>query len=109
MEPTPGSRRLWEWARHAADLLDVTLDEGRSGGVSDANTISQYTPTLDGLGAVGDGAHAEHEFCYLDKMVERSALLALLLAQPSLSDDLSLSDPANATGKPERSSSPAGT
>ena len=86
MEPTPASRQLWAWACDAADVLGIDLDEGRSGGVSDANTISQYTPTLDGLGAVGDGAHARHEFCYRDRMVERSALLALLLAQPPLSD-----------------------
>jgi hypothetical protein len=38
---------------------------------------------------VGDGAHARHEFCYLDKMVERSALLALLMAHPPFPDDLS--------------------
>jgi len=86
MEPTPASRRLWEQARHAGSLLEVDLEEGRSGGVSDGNITSQYTPTLDGLGPVGDGAHARHEFCYVDKMVERSALLALLLAQPPLPD-----------------------
>lgn len=96
MEPTPASRRLWEWADRAADLLDVDLGEGRSGGVSDANTISQYTPTLDGLGAVGDGAHAKHEFCYIDKKVERSALLALLLVHPPLPD--SLQNPGAPTG-----------
>jgi glutamate carboxypeptidase len=84
MTPSPAARRLWEQTREAASLLGVELDEGRSGGVSDANTISQYTPTLDGLGAVGDGAHARHEFCYVDKMVERTALLALLLATPPL-------------------------
>lgn len=108
MEPTPASRRLWERAQQAADLLDVTLEEGRSGGVSDANTISQHAPTLDGLGAVGDGAHAEHEFCYLDKMVERSALLALLLAQPPLPDAPSSPDATQANENPERSASPAG-
>ncbi len=86
MNPTPEARRLWEQARHAATLLGLDLKEGRSGGVSDGNTTSQHTPTLDGLGPVGDGAHARHEFCYIDKMVERSALLALLLAQPPLSD-----------------------
>lgn len=84
MERTPESRRLWAQARRAAALLDLELEEGRSGGVSDGNTTSQYAPTLDGLGPVGDGAHARHEFCYVDKMVERSALLALLLAQPPL-------------------------
>ncbi|WP_263809633.1 M20 family metallopeptidase [Salinibacter sp.] len=84
MEPSPDARRLWKRARRAATLLDLDLEEGRSGGVSDGNIISQYAPTLDGLGAVGDGAHARHEFCYVDRMVERSALLALLLAQPPL-------------------------
>ncbi len=84
MAPTPASRRLWEQARRAASLLDLDLEEARSGGVSDGNLISQYAPTLDGLGPVGDGAHARHEFCYVDRMVERSALLALLLAQPPL-------------------------
>jgi glutamate carboxypeptidase len=84
MEPTPASRRLWDQARQAGSLLEVDLEEGRSGGVSDGNVTSQHTPTLDGLGPVGDGAHARHEFCYVDKMVERSALLALLLAQPPL-------------------------
>ena len=87
MEPTPASRQLWAQARRAAEHLDLDLEEVRSGGVSDANLISQHTPTLDGLGAVGDGAHARHEFCYVDQMVERSALLALLLAQPPLSPD----------------------
>ena len=90
MEPSPDARRLWKRARRAATLLDLDLEEGRSGGVSDGNIISQYAPTLDGLGAVGDGAHARHEFCYVDRMVERSALLALLLAQsplPTTPDD----------------------
>lgn len=89
MEPTAGARRLWEQAQQAGICLGVELEEGRSGGVSDGNTTSQFAPTLDGLGAVGDGAHAPHEFCYLDKMVERSALLALLMAHPPFPDDLS--------------------
>jgi Acetylornithine deacetylase/Succinyl-diaminopimelate desuccinylase and related deacylases len=97
MEPTPASRTLWDRAQHAASLLGVPLDEGRSGGVSDANTVSQHAPTLDGLGAVGDGAHAEHEFCYLDKMVERSALLALLLAGPPLPEDAAPSVPSESS------------
>ncbi len=95
MEPTPASRELWAQAQHAASLLGVDLSEGRSGGASDGNTISPFTPTLDGLGPVGDGAHARHEFCYLDKMVERSALLALLLVHPLLPETLS-HDPAAA-------------
>ncbi len=84
MEPTPASRRLWARAREVGALLGLELEDARSGGVSDGNITSQYAPTLDGLGTVGDGAHARHEFCYLDQMVERGALLALLLAQPPL-------------------------
>lgn len=84
MEPTLDARRLWEQAQKAAACLGVELDEGRSDDVSDGNTTSQYAPTLDGLGAVGGEAHARHEFCYLDKMVERSVILGVLLAQPAL-------------------------
>lgn len=84
MERTPGNQALWKVAREAAQQLDLELGEGIAGGGSDGNTTSLYTPTLDGLGAVGDGAHARHEFVYLDKMVERSALLALLLLAPPL-------------------------
>jgi len=87
MERTPGSRRLWEQAQRAARGVGIdSLEEGRSGGVSDGNLTAQYAPTIDGLGAVGDGAHADHEFCYIDKMVERAALLAALLAEPPLPD-----------------------
>lgn len=83
MERTPASRQLWPRAHAAAERLGIgPLSEGRSGGASDGNLISQHAPTLDGLGPVGDGAHAHHEFCYVSKMVERSALLALLLTEP---------------------------
>jgi glutamate carboxypeptidase len=57
----------------------MKLTEGVAGGGSDGNTTSQFTATLDGLGAVGDGAHAAHEFLYVDRQVERCALLARLL------------------------------
>ncbi|MFQ5679084.1 MAG: M20 family metallopeptidase [Gemmatimonadota bacterium] len=84
LERTPRNRALWEAARSAAAALGVELEEGKSGGASDGNTTSQYTATLDGLGAVGDGAHADHEFICVDRMVERSALVALLLLLPPL-------------------------
>lgn len=97
MERTPASRHLWARAQSAADRLGIgPLQDGRSGGSSDGNLIAQHTPTLDGMGAVGDGAHARHEFCYVDKMVERSALLALLLAQPPLSSDANGTPPSEA-------------
>jgi glutamate carboxypeptidase len=84
LEPTPANQRLWELAQESARRLGLTLEGGMAGGGSDGNTTSQYTATLDGLGAVGDGAHATHEFIFIDKMVERSALLSLLLLSPTL-------------------------
>lgn len=79
LEPTPRNRALWEAAREAATELGMVLEEGVAGGGSDGNTTSRYTATLDGLGAVGGGAHASHEFLYVDRQVERCALLARLL------------------------------
>ena len=66
----------------AAKTLGLSLEQGMAGGGSDGNFTSLYTATLDGLGAVGDGAHARHEFLFIEKMIERSALLALLLLSP---------------------------
>ena len=79
MAPGEAGAALWRVAQSAAAELDLVLEQGTAGGGSDGNTTSQYTGTLDGLGAVGDGAHAHHEFVFIDKLVERSALLALLL------------------------------
>ncbi len=84
LEKTERNRRLWELAREKGRQLGVQLEEGVAGGASDGNTTSLLTATLDGLGAVGGGAHALHEFVYIDKMLERSALLALLLMEPPL-------------------------
>lgn len=79
LERTPRNQQLWRLARQMGQLLYLELDEGAAGGGSDGNITSPYTATLDGLGAVGDGAHAVHEFVHLDKLAERAALLALLL------------------------------
>ena len=84
MERTEGNRILWESARRVGQELGVVLSEDTAGGGSDGNTTSLYTPTLDGLGAIGGGAHVHHEFVYLDRLAERTALLALLLLQPPL-------------------------
>ena len=84
MEKTPGNRRLWELAREAGAQLGLEMEESASGGGSDGNTTSLYTPTLDGLGAVGAGAHASHEHVALERMPERAALVAMLLAAPSM-------------------------
>jgi glutamate carboxypeptidase len=82
MEKTEANERLWKLAEDKGREMNLSLQEGMAGGGSDGNTTSLYTATLDGLGAVGDGAHANHEFLFIDKMVERSALLALLLMAP---------------------------
>ena len=82
LERTPANQQLWHTARHLGTQLDLSLEETLVGGGSDGNFTSQYTATLDGLGPVGDGAHARHEFIYLDRLAERAALLALLLLAP---------------------------
>ncbi|MBT8409161.1 MAG: M20/M25/M40 family metallo-hydrolase, partial [Alphaproteobacteria bacterium] len=82
LEPTPRNRALWRIAKELSSELDLDLQEGLAGGGSDGNTTSLYTATLDGLGPVGDGAHAPHEFLYLDETLQRTALLALLLLAP---------------------------
>jgi len=82
LERTPRNRRLWAHARAAAAALGLELDETMVGGASDGSVISQYVATLDGLGAVGDGAHALHEHVEVDATVDRCALLALLLMAP---------------------------
>ena len=79
MEKTPANRRLWMLACQLASDLGLNLEEGMAGGGSDGNTTSLYTATLDGMGAVGDGAHAHHEHLVLGKSLERAALLAMLL------------------------------
>jgi len=83
LEPTPRNRALWERAREAAAELGIELEEGIAGGGSDGNFTSPLAATLDGLGAVGDGAHADHEHVEVDRMPERAALLALLLLAPA--------------------------
>jgi len=82
MERTSRNRRLWETARGLGKELGLDLREGIAGGGSDGSTTSLFTATLDGMGAVGDGAHSTHEFVYTDRMVERCALLVLLLMEP---------------------------
>ncbi|MGB5489877.1 MAG: M20 family metallopeptidase [Woeseiaceae bacterium] len=84
MQATPRNRRLWEVAMQTAAELGLQLHEARAGGGSDGNTASQYTATLDGLGPVGDGAHAVHEHLLIDKTLQRAALLALLMIAPPM-------------------------
>jgi len=84
MERTRRNRRLWHSARRSANLLGLEIEEGVSGGGSDGNITSLHCATLDGLGPVGDGAHAVHEHVLVDSLPNRAALLAMLLLEPSL-------------------------
>ncbi len=87
LERTHENQALWRTAQALGRQVGLHLEEGLAGGGSDGNYTSLYTATLDGLGAVGDGAHARHEFLFVDKLIERTTLLALLLLSP-LSDKL---------------------
>lgn len=82
LEPTPANRALWGRAQELGRLIGLELTEGLAGGGSDGSTTSQYTATLDGMGPVGDGAHARHEHLLLDRTIERAALLTLLMLDP---------------------------
>jgi glutamate carboxypeptidase len=82
MESTPRNEALWDHVLSISRQLGIDLSRAKVGGGSDGNTTSQYTATLDGLGPVGHGAHATHEFLYVDKTLERAALLTLLLLSP---------------------------
>jgi len=86
LEATPGNRILWNQAQKAASDLGIELHEGTSGGASDGSFTSQLVPTLDGLGPVGDSAHAIHEHVEISRMPERAALLGLLLMTPPLAE-----------------------
>jgi glutamate carboxypeptidase len=81
-ERSPGVVRLYEQARDAAAALGHELAEGGTGGGSDGNfTGALGVPTLDGLGPMGDGAHALHEHVVEADLAWRAALLAVLLTR----------------------------
>jgi glutamate carboxypeptidase len=75
------SSALFARAQTIAAQMNLSLGECIAGGGSDGNfTAALGIPTLDGLGAVGDGAHSTHEHVLIRAMPERAALLAALLA-----------------------------
>ncbi|MDA0246219.1 MAG: M20 family metallopeptidase [Chloroflexi bacterium] len=82
LERTPRNQELWRLAQEVGRELGLELEQAEAGGGSDGNFTSEFAATLDGLGAVGDGAHARHEFIYIDKLAERAALLAGIMARP---------------------------
>jgi glutamate carboxypeptidase len=81
MERKAGTIALFRKARALAAELGFVLDEAATGGGSDGNfTAALGVPTLDGMGAVGDGAHAAHESVVIEHLVPRTALLAAMIA-----------------------------
>jgi len=82
LERTAAVERLYNKARSVARELGLDLQEGATGGGSDGNfTAALGVPTLDGLGAVGDGAHALHEHVEIAALPDRAALVAGLIAR----------------------------
>jgi glutamate carboxypeptidase len=80
MERTAESGALFERAKALGAALGLDLSEGSTGGGSDGNfTAAVGVPTLDGLGAPGQGAHASHEQINVPGMLERTMLLAAML------------------------------
>jgi len=72
----------FEKARRIAAEAGIDLREGSTGGGSDGNiTAALGIPTLDGMGAVGDGAHALHEHIQIASLAERAALHAAIWTQ----------------------------
>ncbi len=85
MERTTASRALYRQAREIGRELGLDLNEASTGGGSDGNfTAALGVPTLDGLGALGAGAHADHEHILIDTLSRRAALLAMLLLKLEL-------------------------
>jgi glutamate carboxypeptidase len=82
MERTAEVAALFETARRVAAALGHDLAEGSAGGGSDGNfTAALGVPTLDGLGAVGDGAHAAHEHVEVSSLAWRAALVSGIIAR----------------------------
>ena len=77
MERTTGVAALFQKAKSIASQIDWRLQEAAVGGGSDGNfTAALGIPTLDGMGGVGDGAHARHEHIVISELARRASLLA---------------------------------
>jgi glutamate carboxypeptidase len=84
LEKNESNKKLWNTTKKLGKELDLELQEGMSGGASDGNFSNIHSPTIDGLGAVGEGAHAYHEKIYLEQTLDRLALFTLLLLEPPI-------------------------
>ncbi|HEX4021612.1 MAG TPA: M20 family metallopeptidase [Acidobacteriaceae bacterium] len=81
MERGQGTIKLFQKAQELAGEMGLSLTEASTGGGSDGNfTAALGIPTLDGMGAVGEGAHAKHESVIIKQLPERTALLAAMIA-----------------------------
>ncbi len=82
MERSAEVIKLYQLAERLAEELGIEISEGSTGGGSDGNfTAALGVPTIDGLGAVGAGGHAVHEYLFVSKLPERTALLTRLLQE----------------------------
>ena len=82
MERKAGTVKLFRLAKRLAGEMGMMLEEAATGGGSDGNfTAAMGVATLDGMGAVGAGAHAAHEHVVVGHLVERTALLAGMIAE----------------------------
>ncbi len=82
MVASPVTLEPFRRAQEIATGLGLTLTADGTGGASDANfTAAMGIPTLDGLGALGDGAHSVDEYIFIPSLAERAALLAALLRE----------------------------
>jgi glutamate carboxypeptidase len=82
LERTAQVARLYQQASEVGRELGQALGEGSTGGGSDGNfTAALGVATLDGLGAIGDGAHALHEHVEIESLPDRAALVAGLIAR----------------------------
>jgi glutamate carboxypeptidase len=85
MVRTPEIVALFTQAKAFAHEMGFEISEAGTGGGSDGNfTAALGVPTLDGMGVVGDGAHAIDEYVFLSSMPERAALLAAMLRSPDV-------------------------
>ena len=81
MERSPGIVKLFRQAQKLGREIGVEIEESMTGGGSDGNfTAALGVPTLDGIGGVGEGAHAANESILVNRIADRTALLAKLLA-----------------------------
>ena len=82
MPRTPEIAKAFQRASEIGETIGISLQEGSTGGGSDANIIAPYgIPILDGLGPQGDGAHTNNESLTLSSMTARTALLAGILSE----------------------------